>query len=616
MRCSEAGFYLLSAFVRGPKVSAITAFLSRILRRRLCVVATVLLCTGSGAGVARASSPPSRPILFVHGFCGSDQDFAALLGPLYAQLSSSLYPSSAIYFVRYDARTNLTAFFASSGAAVEESAIPSNTRFFSIQLYDPVGDSANSTGVSNISVLNKAYEISEAIQHITAITHIKDVIVVAHSMGGLDARAYIENMASVGACYDYQGNGPNYAANTCQPGAGEAAYGGDVGDLVTIDSPHAGTPLDTFPLGPFVQSIGTCLADESVNRAEMNPQNQGGPGLLEALNYDGSPLADATPAKNTAPIEAVEDFFSDVPDAWDDLTGDFSGLSDDIVLETSQSIAKNLPAAHSSAKLSDVTVGYASNNAAIARINAHTEGCEVIVPWKGSANVSLPMLHFMSCLGALEPTQNAIAQQVAAYTAGSLTKITVSATQSGKVFKGTLNFKLTGPGESIKGASVPATMTDLALGTYALTYLSGGPVGAGAPKITASPSATLKRGQWAAAFTLAFGASKPPAAVTGSAASITKDGAAVKGTVNPEGMAGTAFLEWSTNAKLNAPKIACTAGLLKNCPAVVPNGATQTFSAKIATAPANTKIYYRMAFYETAKKTTLYGAIDSFTTLK
>lgn len=584
-----------------------SGFSCRLLRS----AAVLLFGIAAGAAIAGAASPPSRPILFVHGFCGSDQDFTPLLQPLNAKLNPAQYPSAALYTVEYNARSNATAFFTPGGVAVEETAIPSNTRFFSIAFYDPVGDSTDPAGVSNISILNKAYEISQAIQRITAITHIKDVIVVAHSMGGLDARAYIENMASAGACYDYQGNAPNYAANTCQPGAAEAAYGGDIGDLVTADSPHAGTPIDTFNLAPYASFVGACLADESVNRAEMNPAASGGPGLLEALNYDGSSLGGVLPAANTAPIQAVEDYFSNVTDSWDDFSGTFTGFSDDIVLQTSQSIATNLPAAHTKAKLSDVAVGYPSTNSDVAR----TKACWITIPFYGTT-ISEPMLHYMTCLGALINTQNAIATQVAANTAGTLTGIAVSATQTGKPWKGTLNFKLSGPGEAVKGTIVPSTLSDLALGAYSLAYVSGGPPGAGAPKITVAPSAVLKRGQWSAAFTLAFGASKPPVAITGTAAAITKSGATVKGTVNPEGLAGQAFIEWSTNAKLGTLKIDCTAGLLKNCPAVVANGAAQTFSAKIATAPAGTKIYYRIAFFQTAKKTYLYGAIDSLTTLK
>jgi triacylglycerol esterase/lipase EstA (alpha/beta hydrolase family) len=49
--------------------------------------------------------------------------------------------------------------------------------------------------VAGISVLNKADEVAQVLRAITTLTHVKDVIVVSHSMGGLDARAYMQNKA-------------------------------------------------------------------------------------------------------------------------------------------------------------------------------------------------------------------------------------------------------------------------------------------------------------------------------------------------------------------------------------------------------------------------------------
>lgn len=586
---------------------------SRSSKRRVRLLSAVVLGILLAAPAARAANPPSRPILFVHGFCGTPEDFAPLLPALRKQLNKTLYPAPDLYYVQYNSRGDATTFYVQDGArlsAVAESAIPSDTRFFSIQFYDPVGETSTPVDVAKISILNKAFEISQAIKHIAAITHIQDVIVVAHSMGGLDARAYMESMASAGACYDYQANTPNYSLSTCTPGAGDAKFAGDVGDLITVDAPHAGTPLDTFDLTPYEAYVGACIADESVDRAEMNPKIFGGPGLLEALNYSGQKLADVKPAKNSTPIEAVEDYFSDVTDSWDDFSGNFSGYSDDIVLLTSQSVKNNLPAAHSSAKLADVPVKYLSADEGI----SNTPGCWITVSEFGF-DVTEPVLHFMACLAPQPDTQNAIAKEVIASTAGKLTSIAVDAALDGKPWKGAMDFKLSGPDGSAKGAAVPSVVDDLALGEYSVAYVSGGPKAVRPPSIAATPSATLQSGQWSATFTLSF-ASMNPAAVTDAAASITARGATLKGTVNPEGQPGQAFLEWSTNANLAAPKIGCKGGVLKNCPAITANFSIQDFSAAVSTAPSNTKVYYRMAFYDSANKSYAYGKILSFTTAK
>jgi len=108
-----------------------------------------------------------------------------------------LYPNDSDYYVIYDSVADLADF--SVGAArtpIVESEIPSTARFFIIQFYDPISKSTVNRNVAKISTVNKGYEIAQVIKHITAITHVKDVIVIGHSMGGLDARAYIENLAS------------------------------------------------------------------------------------------------------------------------------------------------------------------------------------------------------------------------------------------------------------------------------------------------------------------------------------------------------------------------------------------------------------------------------------
>src|ERR1019366_7647940 len=160
---------------------------------RFCLVLWLLACQVA----LSAQTLASRPILLAHGFCGSALDFQPLTGPLYQQLPSDLYPSSTVYYVFYDSIKNTTTFELLSGSLlvpVDESSIPSSTRLFSIMFYDPVSDSTEANDVAKISILNKAYELSAVIKQITAITKTKDVIVVAHSMGGLDARAYVENL--------------------------------------------------------------------------------------------------------------------------------------------------------------------------------------------------------------------------------------------------------------------------------------------------------------------------------------------------------------------------------------------------------------------------------------
>lgn len=363
------------------------------------------------AGACMAQNPTSRPILFAHGWCGSALDFDPLFNPvtepLFNQLPRNLYPIPNLYAIQYDTVLQRATFYSitvnsNGGATVKQinpRTIPAEARFFSIIFYDPVGKTIAPADVAKISILNKAYEVSKIVKLIKAITQQTQVMLVGHSMGGLDARAYVENMASAGACYNYSADKPDYSAASCTPGAGDAAYASDLGDIISVDTPHAGTPLAELSfLKPEPSSSLNCIAGSSTNKTELEPL-PGGSGLIEALNYNGHTIAGHLPLENTSPIQAVEDYFDDVTLAWDGLPG----YSDDIVQLTSQSIVQNLPAADTSAPLQDVPIGYSSSDSGI----KNTPAC-----WVSFIFFREPVLHFMACLGAQPDTQNAIAAQI------------------------------------------------------------------------------------------------------------------------------------------------------------------------------------------------------------
>jgi pimeloyl-ACP methyl ester carboxylesterase len=245
----------------------------RNLHRPLCIL-TALLALLPGAFSADAqTTAPSRPILFVHGWCGSASDWSPLYAPLFRRLPGNLYPDQTVFWIQYNSLQNTINFWTennpSLGAApgnlqaIDESTIPTehpNARFFALEFIDPNSLNTDDADVAKISILNKAYDISQVIKHITAVTQVPSVNIVAHSMGGLDARAYVENMASIGACYDYANNIPAYYGS-CAPGAGSAAYASDVAHIITVDTPHAGAPLVAdwyLPLLAYFGVIDAC----------------------------------------------------------------------------------------------------------------------------------------------------------------------------------------------------------------------------------------------------------------------------------------------------------------------------------------------------------------------
>jgi pimeloyl-ACP methyl ester carboxylesterase len=141
-----------------------------------------------------------RPVLFVHGWCGEAADWSTI-EPITIQylqrLQPGLYPRSANYDLYFDGRIVRTW---PDGKDIASAGLPSNARFFSINFYDFLHDAdpsafnpVRTTSVANVSVLNKADELARVIAVITSLTHVRDVIVIGHSMGGLVARAYLEN---------------------------------------------------------------------------------------------------------------------------------------------------------------------------------------------------------------------------------------------------------------------------------------------------------------------------------------------------------------------------------------------------------------------------------------
>ena len=262
--------------------------------------------------------PQSRPILFVHGFCGDADSWANLAQPLSSSLANDyadLYPnvdtnkSQKVYKVHYDSLADQVYFVdPDNGQTVDEMWILPSTRFFEIAFYDSANATFDATDVANISILNKAYELSRVIKEITKITRIEDVIVVAHSMGGLVARAYMENLASPGYCWDpgYPST-PDYTGSQCKPGQTPWKYGNDIADLITIDTPHGGTLASTDSIQ---YPLLACALQPSTTKTEMIPGNS----FLQTLNYYGDPAGQLPSAVvPSTPLQSIESYFSNEP---------------------------------------------------------------------------------------------------------------------------------------------------------------------------------------------------------------------------------------------------------------------------------------------------------------
>jgi hypothetical protein len=461
----------------------------------------------------------------------------------------NLYPDQTNYDAYWDSSVSAVLFLDSNGHLLFSNQIPSTTRFFSIKFDDPISPNFDATNVAAVSVVNKAYELSQVIRQIAIITHVKDVIIVAHSLGGLVSRAYLENLASASNCYSLGNNEPDYNNGLCAPGKADAGFRDDVADLITLDATHSGAPIAELFLTPLGLAA-PCWVPPTLNKNELLLQSQGGPGLVEALNYTiGFTIAGATPTDLTVPIQAIQSWYTDDPDPWTNYlvlgNGVLTGESDEIVSSQSQSIKLSVPAEHANAALSDLPNTFSIRDPTI----NSTGACYAPL---------LDVLHLADCVGAQPQTQFLLYTTVLPYTNGTLTSIAVNATLDGQPYSGQLSYSLAGP--TPKSGTADETFFDVTPGEYTV-QVNGGPTS----NVTVTPSPTqsfgwnssTKTNVWALTFTINFASAAipPPVVITQPASQITTNGATFNGTVNPAGYPAGVWFERSTSSSFSPLQI-------------------------------------------------------------
>ena len=520
-----------------------TAFRIRLITRStlrtLGIILLRSILIGSASVQSLAQAPPqARPILFVHGICSDANDWSSLTPQVInyiKTLPGSLYAGSngAPWRLYYD-QSSKTVKQWPSGAGL--SSIPPTARFFAITFADPTSlsspSSFNPTNTMEVSIINKADEVARVIQAITSITLVKDVILVGHSMGGLDSRAYLENLArpaTSASCTDTD----NYSSCSA---AAPTKYTQDVNSLITIDTPHGGvananvasglkTILDV--VGLFIEP---CVLERTLNRRELEEGSD-----LENWLRDAAHLL--PPNLTLISIRSYMD------------ASVVTNQDDGVVFAYEQSFAQSIAGAPQ-----PLSIYYDVDNKGY---SLYTE----IVCSQAFGQVS--PLHFLSCL-ALQPNTvslveaqfNTLLQQPP----GETTSIIIQATLDGVTWQGPVNFTLVGPSPQ-NGSSVPVPYYGETLGTYKLSNITGGPSSNfQVYPVTQSLGVDHTTGSntWALTFTIAFCSTTcpSPSVSTGSPVNVVGDGAMLNGTVNPQGGAVTAWFEWSTDSGL----VGATAG--------------------------------------------------------
>jgi len=202
----------------------------------------VLLLVVVVVGGASSAWAAELPVLFVHGFCSSADTWSDTL----KQLPSRRYGDQA---GRY--------FEGSTGTAQAKVPGTSATKTFLIDFSDLSGG-FGSVAVANVPSRRKGGELKVVIDEIKRLTGAPSVILVAHSLGGLVARAYIEGIA--------------YGRSD-----GLIGYGRDVASLIMVSTPHQGSPLANISGQPGFEA---CALADTTNLRELEPASP----LVTVLN--------------------------------------------------------------------------------------------------------------------------------------------------------------------------------------------------------------------------------------------------------------------------------------------------------------------------------------------
>lgn len=293
---------------------------SLLVRQFSILFAVCLVLLISPASIAAQSSGQiGLPVIFVHGFCDSADSFLPLEQSVKSsvmQNGQGLYGSSNEWVAFYDGsnvwfqipETELTAGSADPPISPQKlKSIDPGARFFLVALDDPPQSdyrNFNPNLVADVPIASKGNELAHIIWAIKSITGAPRVILVTHSMGGLDAREYIENLA-------------------------DATFDNDVAALVTLDTPHGGAALTNLPSLPN-NDWAQCFANDSPDKEEMNPSSQ----VMQILNYQSG---NASPLPLGLTITSIKSYWTIPASGAMTIWG-----TDDVLTSDEQDLEENL----------------------------------------------------------------------------------------------------------------------------------------------------------------------------------------------------------------------------------------------------------------------------------
>ena len=191
------------------------------------------------------------PVLFVHGFCSSAETWNETLPQLSTRRFGDDVPR---------------VYESAIGKAAVRTSISATAKTFRIDFSD-LANGFDLLAVANVPTVRKAGELTVVIDAIKRFTGAPGVIVVAHSLGGLATRAYI------------QGIGQSREGRTIP-------YAGDVAALIMISTPNQGSVLANLSGKP---EAAQCVIADTANLRDLQPASP----LLSDLNRQPWPAGTA-----------------------------------------------------------------------------------------------------------------------------------------------------------------------------------------------------------------------------------------------------------------------------------------------------------------------------------
>jgi len=252
------------------------------MRRAAAVIATAAIL--SAASPARSAEPP-YPVILVHGLTGS---------------AARTWTQAVAFFESQPGWGSAATLLAADG-----SVAAGNLYAVNFSDYDLAFPS------QNLTLAEQGGELAAIVATVLAANPDRSrVILVAHSMGGLAARSYLQDLGELGG----------------QP----TLYGDDVAALITIGTPHMGTPLaDTCTDLPFLCDPFADLFDPPLSLSSV---------ALASLRTDSAEITtlNSGPSVALLPVDVV---YRSVVGAGQTITGLLNEDSDRVVPAASQDLA-------------------------------------------------------------------------------------------------------------------------------------------------------------------------------------------------------------------------------------------------------------------------------------